>query len=306
MKKIAFLLFFPSLLFLRIASCASADIAVTYFSGECTVDLHGNGVFETAGVDMALYDASVVRTGRDGTMELRIDDAVICVGHGRELRVSELTGRMKQKRGQRWLKGFSKYTRNIGRGGDASGKTELAGIRGEKKDASSVEWFEEGGDTDAAVSALRQAKLLLSEGDHREAISMLEELAASEKSGPLRSEAAYYLGITLYQNLQYTEALRYLAEAVRRRDSYYYRPALMHYAVLTYLLNRFDESIAAFETYTAEFAQEELAAFALFMLGSSYRETGDATRARSCFERVVDSYKDSDVYEEAKEALSAL
>ena len=303
MKKTSTIFLFLFVLFFFISHGTFADLSVIYLSGDCAVDLHGNGEWTEVFIDMDLNERSVVRTGPDGMMELLVDDSIISIGAGSELSVSDLKGRMQDKRKRGWMKSISKYTLSFGKGDERYGKTALAGIRGEKQDESSIEWFEESEDTTAD---LERAKGLVSEGRYREAIPILEDLVAYEEQGPFRSEAGYFLGIAMYQNFQYREADTHLTNAITQKDAYYYESALMHYAILHYLLNDYDRTISALSRYTKEFPHGDLIPFALFMLGKSYRETGNTAKAKSYFLEVRDKYADSEVYSDAVEEIASL
>ena len=307
MKKSFFIpfSFLVLIMVLMISQLCSADIFITYLSGECKIDLKGTGRWQDAVIDMELLNESIIRTGPNAMMEVEIDENIVSFGANSLIRIEDVYSRLGEKKKMGWLKDISKYAKSVGRGGEAFAETSLAGIRGEKKDLEDIEWFEEDEEADENP-AFQNARSLFYGGKYTRAIPLLTELIATEEPGQFRNEIAYYLGISLFHSLRYQEALSYLDMSLVDRDAYFYEPALLHHAIAHYLLKSYDEAIEGYTRYTEEFPAGTLLPFALYMLGKCYRETGDINRARYYFLEVRDKYVTSEVYQDALQEIESL
>ena len=98
MKKILF--FTPMLLLLFMPFIAFSDVAILYRSGECSVNLRGNGNWEKALIDMQLMDRSVVRTGENSSLEIDVNGDVVSIGSNKTVKIGDLFGKVQTKKKQ--------------------------------------------------------------------------------------------------------------------------------------------------------------------------------------------------------------
>ena len=87
------------------------------------------------------------------------------------------------------------------------------------------------------------------------------------------------------------------------KDTDYYGPALFDYSFASYFLHRYDVAASNFERYMNEFPESELTPYAVFMAGKSYKKMGEEDKAFAYFKKVVDSYPESEVYQDALNEL---
>ena len=299
MKKLSILLCL--VLFLPAVSLVASEIVVVYTSGGCDVDLHGNGTWRRAEIDMDLLEESVLRTARGGELELDIDGNTISIGPDRTVAVKALLPGLTEKKKFKWLKKATRYTRAVGKDDDQWSETALAGVRGEKVAGEDLEWV-----VDFEDEELARGKALFQEGDYSEAAGIFRGIIDEKGIGTEDGEAAYYLGFSLFSSLRYEDALPYLTESVSYRDADFYESALMTYSFDQYFLRNYREALEGFTAYTDNFTDSELVPYALLMLGKCYKDMGLKEQARRYFTRVKDDFRGSDVYMDAVEELGDL
>jgi TolA-binding protein len=303
MNKKMFILFFIG--FISIASLGLSDIFITYESGDCVVDVRGNGKWTEAAIDMKLNNSSVVKAGPEGEMELDVNGETIFVASGSTVRLSDLQMKMEEKKKVGWLGKISRLAKDKSSDKAASTSTALAGVRGAESTEKEIYWFkdEEGMDPEYIFSS---GIALFREGRYSKAIPLFSSIVDREETSAYRDEIAYYLGVSLFNNLQYTEADSYLSESINDKSSYYYEPALIHYSLTNYFLKNYGEAIEGFNLYTKDFANGDMEPYALLMLGESYKELGKKDDARKYFTEIEQKYSDSDVYGDALNELANL
>ena len=116
----------------------------------------------------------------------------------------------------------------------------------------------------------------------------------------------FYLGVSLFNSLRYTDALPYLHASIKDRDSYYYELALIYNSLTHYFLKDCGEAIEGFDTYTRDFSEGNLKPYAILMLGRSYKELGENDEARKYFIMIKQRYSGSDIYIDALNELKDL
>ena len=300
------LLVIYSIILLFTSQICISDIFVTYISGECKVDINGNGTWEEAVIDMKLKDTSVIKTDSAGLIEIQIDDDLFSFGQNSVVRLKDVLLRMGEKKKLGWLKTVSKFTKIVGRGDETYVKTATAGVRGEDTGVGELEWFEEIDEEGVEQLKFQDAKSLFHDGQYAKAIPLFTELITDVEIGSFRNEISYYLGTSLFHNLQYQKALNYLAESITDKNTYYYETALIHYAITHYLLKNYAEAIISFNLYSEDFSRGKLLPFAIFMLGKCYKDLGNREKARAYFLEVSRNYKESELYKDALNEINSL
>jgi TolA-binding protein len=303
-----------------------SDVVITYASGTCKVDKEGKGKFVDAAIDMELGTSSIVKTGPNGGLELDIDREAISIGGNSTVKIGDLIAKMNEKKKNGWMSSVSKYTKSIGRGGGSQASTALAGVRGELAVSDDIEWFEEDPEGSETLAALKKGKDLFNEGRYVQAIPVFEDLVGNEDagsdrassggdendaSGPAktaftRNEASFYLGVSLFNVLRYKEALPYLETSLADKTADFYEPALFHFALTSYMLERYGEAIEGFERYRDEFTGGSLESYAILMLGKTCRKAGKPKEARSYFLEIQRNYGGTDVSDYAGVELMTL
>lgn len=304
MKKAILILF--SVLFILILEIGYSDIFITYMSGECKVDVEGNGQWKKPSIDMELFATSVIRTGQDGSMDLLIDDTILSFGENNTVLMEDVLAKIGERKKIGWLKSVTKYAKNVGRGDETYAKTSLAGIRGNKSNEDELEWFENIDEEENPSDRFQKGRSLFNEGQYTKAIPLFTELISDEAPGAFHSEIAYYLGVSLFHNLKYTETLYYLNESLSQKDAYYYELALLYSSLAHYFLKDYNGAIDGLGLYKLQFSGGDLLPFAIFMLGKSHREIGERERAMSYFMEIKDKYSTSEVYQDVLAEIESL
>ena len=299
MKKL-FLLIVAIFCFSSVGLFAS-EIQVMYVLGECNVDMRGSGVWQSVTVDMELYEESIIKTGPDGELELEIDGNTVFVGPESTLQMESLLDRATEKRKLKWLRKATRYAKAVGKEDEQWSDMALAGVRGEKTEDEELEWI-----VDFEDDELARGKEFFDEGKYGEAIKIFGKIIEEKGIGADNGEASYYLGFSLFSSLRYKEALPYLAESVKYRESPFFESAVMTYSFDQYFLRNYREALEGFSSYIKAFPEGELIPYALLMLGKSYKDMGMKREARMYFTRIEKEYRDSDVYMDAVDELKGM
>ncbi len=299
MKKLVWVLFLLPLL--SVACLFASEIAITYTSGGCEVDLYGNDIWRDAAVAMVLTSDSVIRTGSNGDLELEINGNTITVGPGRTVEIRILMKSVSEKNKFGWLKKATRYAKAFGKAEDEWSETALAGVRGDKAEAEDLEWV-----VDFEDEELARGRTLFKEGKYTDAIDIFDKITDEKGIDAENGEAAYYLGFSLFSTLRYEDSIPYLAESISHTDRDFYESALMTYSFDQYFLGKYKESLEGFSSYLETFADGELVPYALLMLGKCYKDMGLKDEARLYFIRVRNEFPDSDVYMDAVDEMKEL
>jgi len=300
MKK-KLLLVLINVLCFSITGLYASRIYVTYITGDCAVDLYGSSRWQDAMVDMDLTEASVVKTGCEGEMEIEIDGNTVSIGPNSTVAMKSLLESIEEKRKLKWLRKATRYTKTVKKDEEEWADMALAGVRGEKAKTDDLEWIE-----DFEEEELARGRELFEEGQYRESIAIFQAVIEGDGIGAEGGEAAYYLGASLFNSIRYKEALPYLIESTRDKDAAFYESALMNYSFAQYFLRNFREAIEGFSLYVTDCSEGEFVPYALLMLGKCYKDMGMKKEARVYFTRIERDYKDSDVYMNAVEEMKNL
>jgi TolA-binding protein len=293
-------------IFLFTLSFGLSDIFIVYKSGECSVDVSGNGNWREAMINMELDSRSIIRTGTDGVVELDMDGELISIGSNRMKSVGDLSGKVKEKKKVGWLKGLKRYTKNIGSGEDIYTETALAGVRGAPSSEEELEWFDESDFDISMEDSYQQGLSHFAKGEYSRAISLLNEVIEDQGIDAYEGRAAFHLGLSLFNVMRFEEAVSYLKASTSDMSSDFYNVALMHLSVSYYFLKNYPDAIEGLTTITGGTAEEELKPYALLMLGKCLKEVGEREKAEGYFLQVRNDYQDTELYEAAIQELGEL
>ena len=287
----------------RLTLCA--DIVLSFKSGECFVDVQGDGRWKRAAVDMRVHENSVIKTGKNSKVELMVDGERVAIGSETTIKVSSIMENLKARDEMSWFQKVS--DRFAGMIGSRDDKTEMVilGVRGDLEDEDEIARMGDGED-ETVESEFQMGKEQYDTGNYAEAITIFKDLIHNDRSSSLRRELAFYLGASLFNSVQYHEALPYLREAIRDRDAYYREPALMCYSFSCFFTGQYDKAIDGFITYIEEFEDGDLMPYAILMLGKSYKAVGDSQRAVAYFREIEENYSYTEVYLDAVSELRGL
>jgi len=264
-----------------VSGLLASEIHITYITGDCNADLYGNGRWQDAAVDMDLTEESIVKTGLHGELELEIDGSTVSIGPGSMVSIGSLFEKVTEKRKLRWLRKATRYAKAVGKEDDQWADTALTGVRGEMAEEDELEWVVDFEDDEVA-----RGKMLFEEGDYTESIVVFNSIVETDGIGAEGGEAAYYLGVSLFNSLRYRDALPYLVESTRDSTSPFYDLALMNYSFTHYFLRNYKEAIEGFSSYINAFSDGEFVPYALLMLGKCYKDMGLKDEARVYFTRI--------------------
>jgi tetratricopeptide (TPR) repeat protein len=281
----------------------SADVVVSYASGDCSVDVQGTGTWVRAEVHLQLKEDSLLRTGSDGKMEIAIDEAIVAIGSETTVPLRSLLENMQSREQLGWFESFSERLDQMLRNRDRRQETAALGVRGKSADEEEITWMDDGADLEGDLKKCRE---YYERGEYGEVISLCRTLLRRESSAPIRHEIDYYLGAALFNSLQYEEALPFLGESIEDREVYFREPALGYYAVACFFTGEHQRAIDGFITFLEEFEGGELAPYAILMLGKSYKAMGDFEQALTCFREIEQHYAGTAVYDDAVGELQGL
>ncbi len=280
-----------------------AEILISFKSGECAVDLYGDGNWENAFLNMKLYRDSVIKTEADGKVEIDIDGEKIAIGSSAIVSIDYIIDNLSKREKVGWFQKITGLFHSmIGATGEDSEMITL-GTRGNLEDDEEIEWmgdFEE----ENIIVQVKTGKEYYAQGKYADAINVFRELIYSEDLADMRCEVAYYLGSSLFCSVQYEEALPHLRESIRDKSGYYREAALMQYSFACFFTGQYEKAIDGYITYIEEFEEGELKPYALLMLGKSYKATGNRESALIYFNEIKDMYEEPiDVYLDAVNEL---
>jgi tetratricopeptide (TPR) repeat protein len=278
------------------------DIILSFVSGECVVDVDGDGTWSVASVGMHLHTDSVIRTGRNGQAELSYGHDRIAIGSDTVIRLHTIADNLMARDSVGWFQRVSR--RFIPMVSSPSDRTESAtlGVRGDRQNEDDIVWMDEEG-TGYTQREILRGKAQYEEGNYAQAISIFKRLKEGDQDFSPNGELSFYLGASLFNSVQYEEALPYLRQSIRDQDAHYREAALLYYSFSCYFTNQYDRAIDGFITYIEEFEESELLPHALLMLGKSYKAVGDSLYATTYFRDIEDHYSDTEVYEYAVQEL---
>jgi TolA-binding protein len=306
MRKHRFLLLLILLLlFMVISSTASPDVVVMFSTGDCRIDLRGNGRWKTAMVSMKLSDGSTVRTGHDGELELEIDGERVCVGRDTVVSVKSLLSRLGDRKKLAWFSGLSPVIKNLIGARSKHSETALMGVRGVAEEEEELDWMGEI-EEDEPTALFENGKQMYKEGEYGKAINIFKDIITDKMVDPIRHEVVFYLGSSMFHTMQYEECLSYLEESMERKDAYYYEVALLHSSFAHYFSRDYRGAIDGFDSYARDFSEGTFAPYALLMLGKSHKALGEPDQAKRYFLRIGTVYKNTEVYTDAMNELQDL
>jgi hypothetical protein len=277
----------------------SADMVVSYTSGDCSVDVQGTGEWVGAEVHMQLEEGSLLKTGKNGMMEITIDGESVAIGSETKVPLRSFLENMQSRDQMPWFDSFSDRLDHMFGDRERRPETASLGVRGKAQDEEEIAWMDDGAD-------MEKGREYYERGEYSEVISLCRTLLREESSAPLHHEIAFYLGASLFNSLQYEEALPFLGDSIGDREAYFREPALIYYALACFFTGEYQRAIDGLITFLEEFEGEELAPYAILMLGKSYKAAGDAEMALACFREIEQHHADTDVYEDAVGELRGL
>ncbi len=300
-----FLIFIFIILFVSISSFGISDIVITYKSGACMVDVKGNGKWIKAQVDMKLNTKSVIKTGKDGEIEVDINGERISIGKDTIVGVNYIMENVQEKKKMTWFSKLSNILNTVVKAEIKHAKTALMGLRGKIEDEEEIGWMGDLEEEDL-YSRFKNGMELYEEQDYVQAINIFKDIIDEEELSSMRGEIAFYLGSSLFNNVQYKEALPYLQESIKNKKAYYYEVALINYSFSHYLSKNYSRAIDGFKTYIEEFREGQLEPYVLLMLGKSHKALGEKGEAKRYFAEIEKKYKDTEVYYDANQEMREL
>jgi tetratricopeptide (TPR) repeat protein len=292
-----------SLIFFVCGWSLCADMAVSYTSGDCTVDVDGTGTWVTASMSMELKEESLLRTGKDGRMEIEVHGEAVAIGSETIVSLRTFLENMESRDRLVWFDGFIERLCRMFSGAEQGLETASFGVRGDPVEGDELAWMDDSADLERDVE---KGKEHFEQGEYGEAIGIFRLLIRDERYSSFHDQIAYYLGASLFNSLQYEEALIHLGESMGDREAYFHEAALIYYALACYLTGEYQRATDGFITFLEEFEEGELAPYAILMLGKSYKAAGDAERALSAFRDIEQHYEGTEVYDDAVAELRGL
>jgi TolA-binding protein len=306
MRKYRFLLILILLLlFMCISAAAFPDVVVMFSSGDCTIDLRGNGKWEQAAVGLKLSQSSTIRTGHDGELELEIDGERVSVGRDTEVRVKSLLSRLGDRKKLAWFSGLSPVIKNLIGARSKHTDTALMGVRGVAEEEEELDWMGEI-EEEEPTALFENGKQMYKEGEYGKAINIFKDIISDETVDSMQHEVVFYLGSSMFHTMQYEESLSYLEECMERKDAYYYEVALLHSSFAHYFSRDYRGAIDGFASYARDFSEGTFAPYALLMLGKSHKALGEPDQAKRYFLKIGTAYKNTEVYTDAMNELQDL
>lgn len=302
---LVFFFFIFSIIFSYLPQFARADIKanieIDYVTGICQVDIAGDGHWVDAKPEMKLTDAAVVKTEPHSYMEVSLCGEHILITENKVVSLKDIRQKLEEKKKLLWLKKVGSILAVLS-GKNKKAQTSILGVRSRKQEEEELDWMGEEG---ASNDLYERAKEYYYDGDYSEAIPLFYQLVESGGEEALSPEVSFYMGSSLFNNLQYEESLKYLSKCLEDKDTEYYEPALFDYSFASYFLHRYDVAASNFERYMNEFPESEFTPYVVFMAGKSYKKMGEEDKAFAYFKKVVDSYPESEVYHDSLNELKA-
>ena len=236
-------------------------------------------------------------------MEIAIDGEVVALGSETTVPLRSLIENMRLRNSLGWFDSLSERLDRMLGGKDRQTGTASLGVRGESADEDEIAWMDDATTLEGDLERIRE---YYQRGEYGEAVSIGRAFVRRQSSTSIHHEIAYYLGASLFNALQYEEALPFLWEGIGDREAYFREPALIYYALACFFTGQHQRAIDGYITYLEEFEGGELAPYAILMLGKSYKAAGDVERALTCFREIEQHYTDSALYEDAVAELQGL
>lgn len=294
------------ILLLMLLACAQLalceEIVLSFWSGDCFVDLEGEGRWVKAAVDMRLHTYSVVRTGKNGQAEIMVSGESVALGSETVIKVDSIVENLQVRDRMSWFQKVSR--RFVISHASRDDKTESAtlGIRGDLEGDEEMVWLDYH-DDDGLEQGFIEGKTQYDAGNYARAITIFRDLAHDDQGRSLNGELSFYLGASLFNSVQYEEALPFLREAIRDREVHYREAALLYYSFSCFFTGQHNRAIDGFITYVEEFEEGELLPYALLMLGKSYKAVGDSKQATMYFRDIEEHYSHTEAYHDAVQEL---
>jgi tetratricopeptide (TPR) repeat protein len=301
MKRAAYIL--AVIMMFSLFQISYAEISISFKSGECAVDLYGDGNWENAFLNMKLYRGSVIKTEADGKVEIEIDGENIAIGSSTTMSINYIIDNLGKREKVGWFQKITGLFHSmIGATGEDSEMVTL-GTRGDLEADEEIDWMGDFEEEDI-IAQVKTGKEYYAQGKYADAINVFRELVYNEDTADMRGEVAYYLGSSLFHSVQYEEALPHLRESIRDKSGYYREAALMQYSFACFFTVQYEKAIDGYIAYIEEFEEGELKPYALLMIGKSYKATGNNESALIYFNEIKEMYEEPiDVYLDAVNEL---
>ena len=303
MRKYRFILLL--FLFIGTTSMVFPAVVVMYSSGDCTIDMLGNGRWEKAAVGVTLPESATIRTGHNGELELEIGGERVSVSRDTDVSVEMLLSRLGDRKKLAWFSDLSPVIKNLIGARSKHAETALMGVRGVAEGEEELDWMgeieEEGPD-----ALFESGKQMYKEGNYGKAINLFKDIIDDEEAALIHHEVVFYLGSSMFHTMQYEESLAYLDESLEKKDAYYYEVALLHSSFAHYFSRDYRGAIEGFGSYTKQFSEGTFAPYALLMLGKSHKALGERDEAKRCFLKIGTVYKNTEVYTDAVNEMQGL
>jgi tetratricopeptide (TPR) repeat protein len=296
---------FGILLFFSTALITCADMVIIYKSGNCSVDIDGKGRWVQASLDMVLNAQSIVKTGPDAILEIGINGESVVVTGNSTVVVHTLQNRIRSKNRFTWFKGLNNAFHTMISGRGAGSDRMVLGVRGAKHEEGEVGWMEDIDSTDLMEQYSRGVELYNNE-QWGEAIEIFSKLVHNDDMVEMKGEISFYLGSALFNNVQYEEAIPYLVESIKQPDTFYREAALIHYSLALFFAGNYTESVRVCNMYGDEYTGGEFAPYAFLIAGKSYKNLGKSAEAKMYFNRIVNEYPQTGVYQDAVGELQGM
>ncbi len=293
------------ILFLGVFSTGLSDIIVTYKSGECRVDLYGNGKWKDVSVNMNLNESSVIKTGDDGEVEIEIDGDRVAIGRDVKVSIGSIVENLRERKKLAWFSKLPSVFRSLVEARSKQKEPTIMGVRGVMEDEGELGWMDYM-EEEGPSSRFQNGKEFYNEASYVKAINILKDIIDAEELSLVREEVAFYLGASMFSNMQYKESLRYLLESMKDKNAYYYEVALINTSFAHYFVKDYRGAIDSFETYSQEFSEGNFKPYALLMLGKSHKVIGEKEKAKKYFREIEAGYRDTEVYSDAVNEMRGL
>jgi len=287
------------IVFSSISVYGASGIFIVYTVGQNEVDISGNGHWQRAKINMKLRESSIVRTGVDGGIEIDINGQRIAIGKSSTIEVWYLIKHIQKNSKAEWLSKVLSIIESMVGFDSGPTKAVLLGTRGKTEDELEMEWAMEEEEQDFRTKFFG-GKKYYSNKEYLKAINLFKDLIDESTELDMRGEVEFFLGLSLFNNFQYEGARYYLGKSIEEEGAFYYKAALINYALVCFFLNDYREVSKSLEVYLEKYgAIEELAPYVYLILGKSYKALGRKVEASKYFTRIEREYRGTEVYYEA-------
>jgi len=157
------------------------------------------------------------------------------------------------------------------------------------------------GDYDEAIAYLKDVesdrgvffwgRSLEDDGQYLRAIQKFRQLLREYPGSPLADDAAFAVADAFFKAGQFQLAIEaYTSFTDMWRESPFYPNALYKLACVSFQEGRYEEAIRSLEEVRNDYADEEIRAYADFLIGNCYRELGKVPEATFAYSRIVDEF----------------